>query len=579
MGEHMKTIGLRGKLVVWISLALFLTFSGLVVAVRMVASEAVEAQVDDELARVVDKTTEELDNWLSSRERDAVNLSSMDVFAAALRSNNRALAEPALVAIHKRTPFYENVFLANADGKEIADSVGGASVGFDLTSVPGFRVNVEHGRQKETWIGEVMKSPATGHPVLLLTAPIMADGKVVGLIGTPIDLSFFSDTFIRNYRVAQTGYLFMFDASGTMLAHPDAKLILNDNVGKSPGAAMLNSDSGKLSYTRAGVTKIARFQRARIKPWKVAVVVPKQEFMAATSRIQNYLVLFGLVGLVACFGTVWMVAGRAAGQITQVAAQLIETTEQFTSATNQIASSSQSLAQGAAQQAASAEETASSTQEVSSATEQNQSRADSLRQVMQKAGSSFQVMKGCMDELVRWMDDYRESGQKVAKIIKVIDDIAFQTNILALNAAVEAARAGEAGMGFAVVADEVRTLAHRSAEAAKNTASLIQDSIERTGTGQQTVTKCHVAMAENFELAGQVTNLVDELAASGVEQVRGIKLISQSISDMERVTNSAAASAEQSASASQQIAAQAHALRSVATELEGIVTGAGRSRP
>ena len=359
-----------------------------------------------------------------------------------------------------------------------------------------------------------------------------------------------------------------------MLAHPDGKLILNDNVGKSPGRAMLDSDSGRLSYTRLGITKIARYQRARVKPWKVAAVVPKPELLASAQRIQTSLALFGFVALIASFGTVWVVAGRAAARITGVAAKLIESTNQFTSATNQIAASSQSLAQGAAQQAASAEETSSSAQEVSSATEENQNRADTLRNVMQKAGSSFQVMKGGMDELVRWMDDYRESGQKVAKIIKVIDDIAFQTNILALNAAVEAARAGEAGMGFAVVADEVRTLAQRSAEAAKNTASLIQDSIERTGTGQKTVTKCHDAMAENFELAGQVTKLVEELAASGVEQVRGIKLISHSISEMEKITNSTAANAEESASASQEIAAQAHSLRSVADELEAIVTGA-----
>jgi len=197
---------------------------------------------------------------------------------------------------------------------------------------------------------------------------------------------------------------------------------------------------------------------------------------------------------------------------------------------------------------------------------------------MKKAGSSFQVMHVCVDELVRWMNDFRDSGQKISKIIKVIDDIAFQTNILALNAAVEAARAGEAGMGFAVVADEVRTLAHRSAEAAKDTATLIQDSIGRTANGQETVTKCATAMAENFQLAGQVMKLVEELAASGIEQVRGIDLISKSISNMESITQTTAASAEESASASEEIAAQAQTLSSFANELEEIVSGAAAQR-
>ncbi len=277
--------------------------------------------------------------------------------------------------------------------------------------------------------------------------------------------------------------------------------------------------------------------------------------------------------MAASFGAVWGVAGNASNRITRIAAQLAESTAQFTSATNQIATSSQSLAQGASEQAASAEETSASAQQVSSVTEQNQNRTGTLRNVMQQAGASFQVMSVCMEDLVRWMSDFRDSGQKVSKIIQVIDSIAFQTNILALNAAVEAARAGEAGMGFAVVADEVRTLARRSAEAAKDTATLIQDSLERTANGQGTVTKCADAMAENVRLAGQVTKLIEELAASGVEQVRGIDLITKSISSMESITQSTAASAEESASASEEIAAQAQTLSSAAGELQTIVGG------
>lgn len=572
----MKQVGLRGKLVAWISLSLVLTFSVLIVAVTWMISTAMESQAREEMVRVVDKTTQELDDWLSSRQRDAVNLSGMEVFADACKNAKGAEAEPALIAIHKRSSFYENVFLSDANGKEIADSVGGKSVGFDLTSVEGFRVNVEHGQQKEAWIGEVMKSPATGRPVLLITAPIVVDDKVIGLLGTPIELSAFSDQFIRDYRFAQSGYLFMFDAAGTMLAHPDTKLILNDNVGNSPAHAMMDSDSGWLTYTRQGITKVACFQRARIKPWKVAGIVPRPELLKAAHRAEMFLGLFGLVALAGSFGAVWTVAGNASRRITHIAAQLVESIAQFTGATNQIAASSQSLAQGASEQAASAEETSASTEEVSSATHQNQNRANTLRNVMQQAGMSFQVMNVCMDELVRWMSEFRESGQKVSKIIKVIDDIAFQTNILALNAAVEAARAGEAGMGFAVVADEVRTLAHRSADAAKDTSSLIQDSLERTAGGQQTVTKCADAMAENFQLAGQVIKLVEELSASGIEQVRGIDLIAKSVSSMQTITQSTAASAEESASASQEIAAQAETLRSVANELENIVSGTAR---
>jgi methyl-accepting chemotaxis protein len=571
-------LGLRGKLVAWISLALVLTFSALIGGAAWMISRAVETQANDEMDRVVGKTAEELDSWLSSRERDATNLSGLEIFAAACKNERRAEAEQTLIAIHKRSPFYENVFLADANGKLFADSIGSKSVGFELASNDGFRSNVEHGRQKEIWIGEVMKSPATGRPVLLITAPIMAAGQVIGLLGTPIELSEFSDTFLKGYRIAQSGYLFMFDASGTMLAHPDRKLILNDNVVSSTGRAMLDSDRGMLAYTRAGMTKVAHFQRAHIKPWTVAAVVPRQELLAEAHRIEIFLAIFGLVALATSCGAAWRTTGKASRKLQEIAVHLANSTVQFSDATNQIAASSQSLAQGASEHAASAEETSASAQQVSSATHQNQDRTDSLGKVMKKAGGSFQVMNGCMDELVRWMNDFRDSGQKISKIIKVIDDIAFQTNILALNAAVEAARAGEAGMGFAVVADEVRTLAHRSADAAKDTATLIQDSIGRTANGQETVTKCADAMAENFQLAGQVMKLVEELAASGVEQVRGIDLISKSISNMEGITQTTAASAEESASASEEIAAQAQTLSSFASELERIVSGAAAQK-
>ncbi len=569
-----KHFGLRGRLVAWISLSLVLTFSALIVGVTWLISRAMESQANEEMTRVVEKTSDELDNWLSSRQRDAVNLSALEVFAAACKNERRAEAEQMLIAIQKRSPFYENVFLADADGKLFADSIGHKSVGIDLSTQPAFRVNLEHGRQNELWIGEVGKSPATGRPVLLITAPILDAGKMIGLLGTPIELSEFSDSSIKNYTFAKSGYLFMFDSSGTMLAHPDAKLILNDNVGKSPGRAMLDSDKGVVRYTRAGISKIAHFQRAHIKPWKVAAVVSEPELLGEVHRIEIFLLLFGLVALAASFGSIWAVAGRAAARISAIAAQLADSTAQFNSATNQIAASSQSLAQGASQQAASAEETSASAHEISTVTHQNQSRANNLRDIMQKAAASFQVMNICVQDLVGWMSDFKESGQKVSKIIKVIDAIAFQTNILALNAAVEAARAGEAGMGFAVVADEVRTLAHRSADAAKDTASLIQDSLDRTATGQDTVTKCANAMTENFQLAEQVNKLAEELAASGVEQVRGIDLISKSISSMETVTQSTAASAEESASASEEIAAQAQTLTSIASELKNIVGGA-----
>ncbi len=175
---------------------------------------------------VVAKTVEELDLWLDSRERDARNLSEMEVFAAACRGQRRLEAEQPLKGIHQRSPCYENVFLADAAGKLFLDSIDGKSVGIDISALEGFRINVERARQGQIWVGDAMKSPATGRPVSLMTAPIVAGGELVGILGTPIELSEFSNEFINKQKVGATGYVYMMDASGLALAHPDAKKIL-----------------------------------------------------------------------------------------------------------------------------------------------------------------------------------------------------------------------------------------------------------------------------------------------------------------------------------------------------------------
>jgi methyl-accepting chemotaxis protein len=192
---------------------------------------------------------------------------------------------------------------------------------------------------------------------------------------------------------------------------------------------------------------------------------------------------------------------------------------------------------------------------------------------MKEAGDSFQVMDSCTDQLVRWMANFKHSSEKVSKIIKVIDEIAFQTNILALNAAVEAARAGEAGMGFAVVADEVRNLARRSAEAAQDTSALIQESIGQTAEGQGTVDRCAKAMAVNSQLAKRVIQLTGELDGATAEQVRGIDLISQAVSRIQQTTQETAASAEESASAGQELDAQSASVGSIIARLRELVHG------
>jgi len=171
------------------------------------------------------------------------------------------------------------------------------------------------------------------------------------------------------------------------------------------------------------------------------------------------------------------------------------------------------------------------------------------------------------------MGEIKNSSDRISKIIKTIDEIAFQTNILALNAAVEAARAGEAGMGFAVVADEVRNLAQRAAQAAKDTASLIEESIAKSGDGKTKVDQVAVAIHAVTEVAGQIKTLVDEVSLGSQEQARGIEQVAKTVAQMEQVTQKTAASAEESASAAQELTAQSQTLKDVVAQLTALVGG------
>ena len=169
------------------------------------------------------------------------------------------------------------------------------------------------------------------------------------------------------------------------------------------------------------------------------------------------------------------------------------------------------------------------------------------------------------------MDEINASSQKISKIIQLIDEISFQTNILALNAAVEAARAGEAGMGFAVVADEVRNLAQRCAQSAKDTSSLIEDSIAKSGEGRNKVNHVAGAIRTITDETLKVKALVDEVRAGSHEQARGIEQISMAIVQMERVTQTTAAAAEESAAAALELNTQAGGLQQVVKRLTAMV--------
>jgi len=277
-------------------------------------------------------------------------------------------------------------------------------------------------------------------------------------------------------------------------------------------------------------------------------------------------------------GAVMWAARDIGGRLRRLARELGENAEQMASAASQVASSSQALAEGASQQAASLEQTSASSVEINSMARQNTENTRGAATLVMQSQQKFAATNQSLKEMVVAMGEIGASSGKISKIIKVIDEIAFQTNILALNAAVEAARAGEAGMGFAVVADEVRNLAQRSAQAAKDTAALIEESIAKSSGGKLKVDQVAGAIRAITEESSQVKTLVDEVHLGSQEQARAIEQIGKAIAQMEQATQKTAASAEESAAAAEELTAQSEALNDIVVNLTGMVGGGEPAR-
>ena len=532
--------------------------------------DAITAQVE----QIAQTTVQNIDTWVETNQLDLKNWAQQTVYKRSMETSfvgrsARNAASRYLADLNQDYDFYEQISLADASGMTIASSVQ-ATGDVSVAGETFFR----EAMNGNPYIAKVKKSSRTGNPVFEISTPVMNNDRVAGIMWAVIDMNSLSERYIDPVKVAENGYAFVMDATGRVIAYPDKSQILAlDLSSQNFGKEMLSRERGSITYRYDGETQLAAYETSGSLGWTIGVTANKDEILAPVGHLGLInltvtIVMIVIMGLVILGIVQWTVRS-----LNHIISGLTDASDQVASASEQISSSSQSLARGTSAQAASIEEVSSALEEMNAMTRQNAENARQADIVSAEAKTSADKGVDAMNRMLDAISRIKTSSDETAKIIKNIDEIAFQTNLLALNAAVEAARAGDAGLGFAVVADEVRNLAQRSADAAKNTARLIDESQTNADNGVLVTKEVEAILNEISTRVAKVTTLIREVSTASAEQTEGISQVNTSVSQMDKVIQSSAANAEETASASEELSSQANELNNMLDMLVDIVGG------
>lgn len=394
---------------------------------------------------------------------------------------------------------------------------------------------------------------------------------------------------IAGIKFDGTNYIWVNDYEGNMLYHPTLKGN-QFNLADSRGTKFIEEGTELAKKNGYGLVhylwkkqgqdesklfpKISYFRNYETWHWIIGAGIYVDEIdNVVRDTFLQILLISVLVMILVNVVAIMTIVKDIVASMAKISTELGASSQEVSSASSQLDAASQKLAEGTTEQAASIQETSSTLEETASMVQQNR---DNTKQAAVLAKQSKEYANKSNSEMHKMMDameDLKKSSAEISKIIKVIDEIAFQTNILSLNAAVEAARAGDAGKGFAVVAEEVRSLAQRSAQAAKETATIIESNITMSEQGVHIARDVQGSIAEIDEQSKKVSELLDEISVATDEQAQGISQINQAVSQMEAVMASNAATAEESSAASKALYAQTINMNEIIDDLNKVVNG------
>lgn len=503
----------------------------------------------------------------------------------------------AFFAKYRQMYGYYDLFLINPDG----------FIFYTVAKEADYQTNIIEGKYSGSNLGRLVRgvigtgqfgaadfepyAPSNDEPAAFIAQPVVHNGKVEAVVALQLSLEAINGIMQEREGMGKTGETYL--VGGDKLMRSDSYL---DPANHSVKASFANPSAGKVDTRAAndalagkegtgiiidynGNPVLSAYTPVKIGDirWAMLVEIDEKEVISESVAAENLLRrirMIGIVSMIIVTAVILMgvlITGNMSKTLRRITYSLNEGSDQVASASGQVSSASQSLAEGASEQAASIEETSASLEEMSSMTRQNAENAHQADTLMKTTNQVVGQADETMTGLLKSMQEIARAGEETSKIIKTIDEIAFQTNLLALNAAVEAARAGEAGAGFAVVADEVRNLSLRAAEAAKNTAGLIEETVKTVNSGSEYVSRTSEAFGNVAESASKVGGLVGEIAAASNEQAQGIGQVNTAVTEMDSVVQKNAASAEESAAAAEQLNAQAEQMKSMVGALANMV--------
>ena len=449
-------------------------------------------------------------------------------------------------------------------------------------------LNGDYYRRPMTTGNEVLLEPVSyqigGEPVTVVSAivPIEADAGRLGVVGVDFSMDRMAE-IADGIRPMEAGFGLIAAHNHKVVAGPEPEW-----KGK-PAAEVLGLPESMHEAEHAGERGFHCLERGDREygtvsvpiragkaeaAWRLWVALPLREAMAEVRSLREWMVAIAGAALVLLLASIFVLSRRITGRTRNLAQDLLRESDDLNTASREVAAISQQISEGASQQAAGLQETSASLEEISALSRENVDRVASIDQVMQEdAARSFEEIQRRMTEMNAAANAVHSAGEETARIIRTIDEIAFQTNLLSLNAAVEAARAGEAGAGFGVVAEEVRNLAIRAAEAARDSSELIEKTRRHNSQIVGLSEKVREALDGNHAIAEKVTEAVAAIHTASAHQADGLGEINRAMAEMDRVVQQNAAAAEEAAAVAHTLLEQADRSRGSIWELRAVITG------